>query len=201
MDLLAVQGTLKSLLQHHSSKASILWHSAFLTIQFSHPYMTTGKTIAFTRQTFVDKVMSLLSNMQSSLVLTFLPRSKSLLISLLQSPSTVTLEPRKIKSATVSTICPTICHEVMGPDAIILVSKHSYNYQNIVLDLIIPIYGGSDSKESAYNAGDLSSIPGLGNPLEKGMATTPILFLGEYPGQRDLAGYSRWDHKEADTTE
>ena len=114
LDLLAVQGTLKSLLQHHSSKASILWHSAFLVVQLSHPYMTTGKTIALTRRTFVDKVKSLLFNMLSRLVITFLPRSKRLLISWLQSPPAVILEPRKIKSATVS---PSICHEVMGPDA------------------------------------------------------------------------------------
>ena len=104
LDLLAVQVTLKSLLQHHSSKASILWRSAFFTVQLSHPYMTTGKTIALTRRTFVNKVMSLLFNMLSTLVITFLPRSKRLLISWLQSPSTVILEPRKIKSATVSTV-------------------------------------------------------------------------------------------------
>ena len=104
MDLLAVQGTLKSRLQYHSSKASILQHSAFFTVQLSHPYVTTGKTIALTRQTFVDKVMSLLFNMLSSLVITFLPRSKRLLISWLQSPSAVILELRKIKSATVSTV-------------------------------------------------------------------------------------------------
>ena len=97
LDLLAVQGTLKSLLQHHSSKPSILRHSAFFTVQLSHPYMTTGKTIALTRQTFVDKVMSLLFNMLSRLVITFLPRSKRLLISWLQSPSAVILEPKKIK--------------------------------------------------------------------------------------------------------
>ena len=103
LDLLAVQGTLKSLLQHHSSEASILRHSAFFTVQLSHPYMTTGKTIALTRQTFVGKVMSLLLNMLSRLVITFLPRSKRLLISWLQSPSVVILEPRKIKSDTVST--------------------------------------------------------------------------------------------------
>ena len=96
LDLFAVQGTLKSLLQHHSSKASILWHSAFFTVQFSHPYMTTGKTIALTRQTLVRKVMSLLLNMLSRLVITFLPRSKRLLISWLQSPSAVILEPEKI---------------------------------------------------------------------------------------------------------
>ena len=111
LDLLAVQGTLKSLLQHHSSKASILWHSTFFIVQLSHPYMTTGKTIALTRQTFVDKIMSLLWNMLSRLVITFLPRSKRLLISWLQSPSAVILEPPKIKSATVST---SICLEVMG---------------------------------------------------------------------------------------
>ena len=101
LDLLAVQETFKSLLQHHSSKASILWHSAFFIVQLSHPYMTTGKTIALTRWTFVDKVMSLLFNMLSRLVLTFLPRSNRLLISWLQSPSAVILEPPKIKSATV----------------------------------------------------------------------------------------------------
>ena len=121
LDLLAVQGMLKSLLQHHSSKASILWHSAFFTVQLSHPYMTTGKTIALTRWTFVGKVMSLLYNMLSRLVITFLPRSKHLLISWPQPPSTVVLEPPKIKSDTVSTVSPSISHEVMGPDAMILV--------------------------------------------------------------------------------
>ena len=121
LDLLAVQGTLKSLLLHHSSKASILQCSAFFIVQLSHPYMTIGKTIALTRWTFVDKVMSLLFNMLSRLVITFLPRSKRLLISLLHSPSAVILEPRKIKSATVSAFSPSICHEVMGLDAIILV--------------------------------------------------------------------------------
>ena len=120
LDLLAVQGTLKSLLQHHSLKTSILWHSAFFTVQLSQPYMTVGKAIALTRRTFVDKVMSLLSNMLSRLVITLLLRSK-LLISWLQSPSAVILEPRKIKSATVPTVSPSICHEVMGPDAMILV--------------------------------------------------------------------------------
>ena len=104
LDLLAVQGTLKNLLQYHSSKASIIRSSAFFTVQLSHPYMTTGKTIALTRQTFVGKVMSLLLNMRSRLVITFFPRSKHLLISWLQSPSAVILEPRKIKSDTVSTV-------------------------------------------------------------------------------------------------
>ena len=119
LDLLAVQGTLKSLLQHHSSKASIFQHSAFFTVQLSHPSMTTGKNIALTRRTFVGKVMSLLFNMLSRLVITFLPRSTCLLISWLQSPSAVILEPKKIKS--VSTVSPSISHEVMGPDAMISV--------------------------------------------------------------------------------
>ena len=119
LDLLAVQGTLKSLLQHHSSKASILQRSAFFIVQLSYPYMTTGKTIALTRQTFVDKVMSLLFNILSRLVITSFPRSKHLLISWLQSPSAVILEPKTIKSATVSTLSQSICHEVMGPDAMI----------------------------------------------------------------------------------
>ena len=116
LDLLAVHETLKSLLQHHSSKASILLCSNFFIVQLSHPYMTTGKIIALTRQTFVGKVMSLLFNMLSKLVIAFLPRSKCLLISWLQSPSAVILEPPQIKSDTVS---PSICHEVMGPDAMI----------------------------------------------------------------------------------
>ena len=121
LDLLAVQGTLKTLLRHHSSKASILQHSAFFTVQLSYPYTTTGKTIDLTRQTFVGKVVSLLFNMLSRLVITFLPRSKRLLISWLQSPSAVILVPKKIKSATVSTVSPSISHEVMGWDAMILV--------------------------------------------------------------------------------
>ena len=112
-DLLVVQGTLKSDLQHHSSKASILWHSAFFLVQLLNPYMTTGKTIALTRQTFVGKAMFLLFNMLSRLVITFLPRSKRLLISWLQSPSAVILEPKKIKSLTVSIVSPSVCHEVM----------------------------------------------------------------------------------------
>ena len=120
LDLLAVQGILKSLLQHHSSKASILQHSAFFIVQLSHLYTTTGKTIALTRWTFVGKVMSLLFSMLSGLVITFLLRSTCLLISWLQSPSAVILEPQKIKSATVSTVSPSICHEVIGPDAMIL---------------------------------------------------------------------------------
>ena len=120
-DLLAVKGTLKSLLQHHNSKASNLRHSGFLIVQLSHPYMTTGKTIAFTKWTLVSKVMSVLFNMLSRLVITFLPRSKCLLISWLQSPSAVILEPPKIKSVTVSIVSPSICHEVMGPDVMIFI--------------------------------------------------------------------------------
>ena len=121
LDLLAVQGTLKSLLQHHSSKASVFWCSAFFMVQLSHPYTTTGKTIALTQWTFVGKVMSLFFNTLSRLVITFLPRSKCLLISWLHSTSTVILEPQKIKSVTVSIVSPSICHEVMGPDAMTLV--------------------------------------------------------------------------------
>ena len=128
-NLLAVQGILKSLLQHHSLKASILQCSAFCMVQLSHPYMTTGKTIALTIQTFVSKIMSLLFfflmsllfNMLSRFIIAFLPRSKRLLISWLQSPSAAILEPKKIKSVTVSTVSPSICHEVIEPDAMILV--------------------------------------------------------------------------------
>ena len=121
LDLLAVQGTLNSLLQHHSSKSSILWCSAFFIVQLSYPYMNTGKTIALTRQTFVGKLMSLLFNMLSRLVTDFLPRSKHLLISWLQSPSTVILEPKEIKSATVSIVSPSIYHEVLRLNAMMLV--------------------------------------------------------------------------------
>ena len=121
LDLLAVQETLKSLLQHHSSKVSILQHSAFFIVQLSHPYLTTGKTGALTRRTFVGKVTFLLFNMLSRLVITFLPRSKRLSVSWLQSPSAVILESTKIKSATLSMVSPSIGHEVMEPDTMILV--------------------------------------------------------------------------------
>ena len=121
LDLLAVQGTLKSLLQYHSSKASVFWHSAFFTVQLSHPYMTTGKTITLTRWTSFVKVMSLLFNMLSWLVINFLPTSKRLLISWLQSPSVLILEPKKIKSDTGSTVSTSIFHEVMVPDAMFIV--------------------------------------------------------------------------------
>ena len=121
LDLLAVQGTLKRLLQHDSSKASVLRRSAFFIVQLSHPYMTTEKTILLTIETFVGKVMSVLFNMPFRFVIVFVPRSKHLSISWLQSPSAVILEPPKIKSDTVSTVSPSICHEVMGPDAMIFV--------------------------------------------------------------------------------
>ena len=127
LDHLAVQGTLKSLLQHHSSKASILRRSVFLTVQLSHPFMTTGKTIALTRWTLAGKVMSLFLNMLSRLIITLLPRSKRLLISWLQSPSAVILEPKKIKSDTVSTVSPSISHAVMGPDC------HDLRFLNVEL--------------------------------------------------------------------
>ena len=121
LDLLAVQGILKSPLQHHTSTASILLHLAFFMLQLSHPYVTTGKTVALTRRTFVDKITSLLFNMLSKLVITFPPRSKHILISQLQSPSAVILKPRTIKSDTVSTVCPSISYEVVGPDAMIFI--------------------------------------------------------------------------------
>ena len=147
LDLLAVQGTLKSLLKHHSSKASILRCSAFFTVQLSHPYMTTGKTIALTRLTFVSKVMSLLFSMLSRLVITFLPRSKRLLILWLQSPSVVILEPPKIKSDTVSTVSQSFSHEVMGPDAMILVFwmlsfKPTFSLSSFTLikSLLVPLH-------------------------------------------------------------
>ena len=120
-DLLAVHGALKSLLQYHSSKVSILWRSAFFMVWLSHPCVTTGKTIALTSQTFVGKVMSLFFNMLSRLVMAFLPRSKCILLSWLQSPSAVILEPKKVKSVTVSIVSPSIWHEVIGPDMMILV--------------------------------------------------------------------------------
>ena len=135
LDLPAVQGTLTSLLQHHSSKASILRHSAFFTVQLSHPCMTTGKTIALTRWAFVDKIMSLVFNMLSMLVIIYLPRSKHLLISWLQSPSAVILEPRKIKSATVPTVSPSICHEV-----IFYPYWHQYYYYLCCWSIISPAH-------------------------------------------------------------
>ena len=147
LDLLAVQGTLKNLLQHRSSKTSILRCSAFFTVQLSHPHMTTGKTIASTRRTFVGKVMSLLFNMLSRLVITFLPKHKCLLISWLQSPSAVILEPKNIKSDTASTVSPSISCEVMGPDSMILVfwmlsfmPTFSLSYFTFIKRFLVPLH-------------------------------------------------------------
>ena len=156
LDLLAVQGTLKSLLQHHSSKASILRCSAFFTVQLSHPYMTTGKTIALTKRTFVGKVMSLLSNMLSRLVITFLPRSKRLLISWLQSASAVILEPRKIKSDTVS---PSIFHEVMGPDAMIFVLVMYFIYSSVRVLITNSSFPFGNHKFAFYSCRSISVLP------------------------------------------
>ena len=130
LDLLAVQGTLKSLLQHHSSKPSILWRSVFFIVQLSHPYMTSGKTMNLTRWNSVGKVMSLLFNMLSKFIIIFLPRSKHLLISWLQSASAVILEPKTIKSLTVSIVSPSICPEVMGLDAM-AVCHGSFQFSSV----------------------------------------------------------------------
>ena len=181
LNLLAVQGTLKSLLQHHTSKASILCCSAFFIVQLSHPYMTTGKTIALTRWTFVDKVMSLLFNMLSRWVISFLPRSKCLLISWLQSPSAVILEPRKIKSDTVFTASPSISHEVVGLDA-----------------------GGSVVKKPlAMQEIQETWVQSLGweDPLEEGWQPTPVFLPGESQGRQSLVGCHLWGRTELDMTE
>ena len=185
--LLAEQGTLKSLLQHHSSKASILWHSAFFTVQLSHPYMTTGKIIALTRQTFVENVMSLLFSMLSRLVITFLPRSKHLLISRLQSPSAVIFEPRKMKSATVSIVSPSICHEVMGPRAMILVFwmlsfKPTFSLSSFTL--IKRLFSSSSLVLQRRQC-----------------QPTPVFLPGKSHGWRCLVGSSPLGCKESDRTE
>ena len=144
--------------------------------------MTTEKNTALTRQTFVDKVMSLLFNMLSRMVITFLPKSKHLLISWLQSPSAVILEPKKIKSVTVFIVSPSICHEVMGPDAMIflfgiLSFKPAFSLSSFTFDFP----GGSDSKASVYNVGDLGSIPGSGRFLEREMATHSSILAWKIP--------------------
>ena len=183
-DFLVVQRTLKSLLQYHSSKASILRCSALFIVQLLHPYITTGKAIALIRQTFVGKVMSLLFNILFMLVIVFLPRGKHLLISWLQSKSVVILEPPKIKSLIVSS---SICHKVMGVDAMIFVF--------CMLNFGLPC--SSAGKESACNTGDLGSIPGLGRSPGKGKGLpTPVFWPGEFHGL-----YSPWGRKELDTTE
>ena len=150
-DLLAVQGTIKSLLEHHSLKASILQCSAFFIVQLSHPYITTGKIIALTIQTFVSKVMSLFLNMLSRFVIAFLPRSKHLLISWLQSPSTVVLEPRKIKSVTVSIVSPSICHEVMGPHDMTFVLCVFTYFNNTTFTMLSPWNSGYTREFRKYS--------------------------------------------------
>ena len=195
LDFLAVQGALKSLLQHHSLKASILRCSAFFIVQLSHQYMTTttGKTIALTRQTFFAKVISLLFNMLSRLVINFLPKSKCLFISRLQSWSAVILEPRKIKPVMVSTVSPSICHEVMGPDAMIFV------FWMLSFKPTFCFPGGSEGKASACNAGDLGLIPesgrspgeGNGNLLCTLTWKTPCM---EKPGRLQSMGLQRVGH-------
>ena len=204
LDLPAVQGTLKSLLQHHNSNASILWHSAFFIVQFSHPYMTTVKARALARWTFVGKVMSLLYNMLSRLVITFLPRRKHLLISWLQSPSAVILELPKIMSLTVSIASPSICHEVMGPDAMILVfwmlsfkptfSLSSFNvikrlfsssslsairvmssaYLRLLIFLPAILIPACTSSAAAAAAKSLQSCPTLWDPRDGSPAGSPV---------------------------
>ena len=161
LDFLAVQGTLKCLLQHHSSKASILWCSAFFIVQLSHPCMTTGKTIALTRWTFVGKVRSLLLNMLSRLVITFLPRSKHLLISWLQSPSAVILEPRKIKSDTVSTFSPSISHEVMRTPA---VQTTHFQFHPHPVDLVLTYRKGLNTGLTPGQMPLARKQPGQGPP-------------------------------------
>ena len=186
LDLLAVRGTLKSL-QHHSSKASILRCSAFFMVQLSHLCMTTRKTTALTRRTFVGKVMSLLFNMLSSLVIAFLPRSKCLLISWLHSPSAVILEPKKIKSVIASIFPPSACHEVIGPGTMILVlCMLSQLFQSLLSPSSRGSWGFPDSsvgKESVCNAGDPGSIRGLGRSAGEGKKLpTPVFWPGELHG-------------------
>ena len=194
--LLVVQGTLKSLPQH-SSQASVLLHSAFFIVQLSHPYMTTGKTIALSRQTFVGKVMFLLFNTLSRLVIDFFPRSKRLLISWLQSPSAVILEPPKIKSIIVSIVSPSIWHEVMGLDAMILILwmlsfKPTFSLSSFTF--IKRLSDSSAGKKSACSVGDPDLILGLGrSPGEGKRLPTPIFLPGEFHGW-----YYPWGRKESD---
>ena len=169
LDLLVVQGTLKSLLQHHSSKASILLSSAFFIVQLSHPYMTTGKPIALTRRTFVGKVMSLLFNMLSRLVIAFLARSKRLLISWLQSPSAVILEPKKINSVTVSIVSPSVCHEMMGLDAMVLVFLMLSFKSASFTHLFHPLYCAA-----AAAAESCQACPTLCDPIDGSPPGSPV---------------------------
>ena len=178
LDLLAVQGTLKSLLQHHSSKASVLWRSAFFMVQLSHPYMSTGKTIVLTVWIFGSKVMYLLFNMLYRFVIAFLPRSKCLLISRLQSLSTVILETKKIKSVTVSIVSPSIYHEVMGLDTIIFIFWIP-SCKPAFWAILIPAWASSSLAfcimYSAYRASRLAQLV----KNLPAMQETPIRFLGQ----------------------
>ena len=200
LDLCAVQGTLNSLLQHHSSKASILWRSAFLIVQLSHPYMTTGKTIALTRWTLVVKIMSLLFNMLSRLVITFLPRSKRLLISGLQSPSAVILEPKKIKSFTVSIVSQSICHELMRP-AEKAMAPHSGTLAWKIPWMEEP--GRLPSMGSQRVRHDWATSLSLFTFMHwrSKWQPTPVFFPGESQGRGSLVGCRLWGRTESDTTE
>ena len=176
LDLLVVQGTLKSFLQHHSLKASILWRSAFFIGQLSHPYMTTGKTTVLTRHTFVGKVTSRLFNTLSRFVIAFLPRSMRLLMSWLQSLSTLILEPKKIKSATVPTFSPSICHEVMRLAAMIFVLRMLSFKQAFSLSSFTLIKRLFSSSLSAIRV--VSSAK-----------STSVFLPGEFHEQGSLVGY------------
>ena len=190
-DLFAAQGTLKSLLQHHSLKASILWHSAFFMVQFSQPYMMAGKTIALSIRTFVGRVMSLLFNSLSVFVIASLPRSNHLLNSWLQSPSTVLLEPKKRKSCHCFHPFPSICHYLMGLDAIFLVFW-IFNFKRSSFTLIKRIF--SSSLLSATRVVSFAYLRLL-------IFLLPTLTLGVGDGQGSLACCSPWSRKESDTTE
>ena len=172
LDILAMQVSLKSLLQHHSSRTSIFWLSAFLIIQLSHLYMTIGKSIALTIWSFVAKVMSLLFNILSSFLTTFPPRSKCLLIPWLQSSFSAILEPKKIKSLTLSIFYPSICHD-------------------LVAQLVKRLPTMQETQLQSLGWEDL---------LEKELQTTPVFLPGKSHGWRNLAGYSPWACKESDTT-
>ena len=219
LDLLAGQGTLKSLLQHHSSKASILLCSAFFIVQLSHPYMTTGKTIALTRLTFVDKVMSLLFNMLSRLVITFLPRSKCLNFMAAITICSDFGAPQK-KSATDSTVSPSMCHEVMGPDAMILVFwmlsfKPTFSFSSFTFRLFSSFSLSSIRVVSSAYLKLLIFILAILIPdllhtncvtLSKGLwrrqcQPTPVFLAGESQGQKSLVGCCLWGLTESDTTE
>ena len=210
---LRVPWTLKSLLQQHSSKASIFRRSAFFTVQLSHRYMTTGKTVALTRWTFVDKVMSLLFNMLSRLVITFLPRSKCLSISWLQSPSAVILEPKKLKSDTVSTVSPSISHEVIEPDAMIIVfwilsfkPTFSLSSFTFIKGFLVPLHHGVTKSQIWLS--DWIELMFIRNSIyifwqihwRRKWQPTPVFLPRKSHGQRNLAGSRPQGRKQLDMT-